>query len=583
MRSQTNATKTYKKQLLLWLLAGVLLPTLLLPTLVNAKDTNTSTTQNKVQSNNLQMQQANHDSSLYALLQAEFEIDRGQIKKGINTYKQQAMLNETASVFERALTLSLTHEKTEDSLKFVSKWRQKYPQHIPAWFYEANLALKAHEYKHASDALSRILRHDPQADLSQILVGILPNNEADQRELLDTLQKIDNKQNTSLSAMQAGLLLKFNELEAALKQTNIALKKSPQYVPFITLKADILKNLGNPNEVLDFLNQSRKTVPDSQKLYLYQIRYLLALNKNQQAADLLTEATKKFSNNKQITLLAALVNLDLKEYPKAEKLLTKLLTDEEYADEANYYLGISATRQKNPHKAVTYFKKVTQDNLILDAQQQIVDFYLTKKAYDKALKVIQNFRAQYDIYAPESYIMQAQVLTQQQLTNDAKNLLKDATEEYPNNPELWFAYSQVLNNETDFVLKTNLLKRLNSLEPDNNKYQLALAELYLSNNPTDKQGLSIAQKIADINYNSSNFNSSQHIQALTLLAAAALKQDKPQKVIDYLQNEYDIMPTLPAGLLLWQAYQKLNQTNKAQNIQTNLQESFGYQISAITQ
>lgn len=583
MRSQTYVPKTYKKQLLLWLLASVLLPTLLLPTLVNAKDTNTSTTQNKVQSNNLQMQQANHDSSLYALLQAEFEIDRGQIKKGINTYKQQAMLNETASVFERALTLSLTHEKTEDSLKFVSKWRQKYPQHIPAWFYEANLALKAHEYKHASDALSRILGHDPQADLSQILVGILPNNEADQRELLNTLQKIDNKQNTSLSAMQAGLLLKFNELEAALKQTNNALKTSPRYIPFITLKADILKKLGNPNEVLVYLNQERKKVPNEQTLYLYQIRYLLALNKNQQAADLLTEATKKFSNNKQIALLAALVNLDLKEYPKAEKLLIKLLTDEEYADEANYYLGISATRQNNPHKAVTYFKKVTQDNLILDAQQQIVDFYLTKKAYDKALKVTQTFRAQYDIYAPESYIMQAQVLTQQQLTNDAKNLLKDATKEYPNNPELWFAYTQVLNNKTDFVLKTNLLKRLSSLEPDNNKYQLALAELYLSKNPTDKQGLSIAQKVAAIDYNDNRFNSSQHVEALTLLAAAALKQGKPQKVIDYLQNEYDIMPTLPAGLLLWQAYQKLNQTNKAQNIQTKLQENFGYQVSAITQ
>ena len=119
-------------------------------------------------------------------------------------------------MFERALNLSLRNEKADDSLQFAKSWQDQNPDHVPAWFYVAHLALRAHDYILAGETLNRILRYDPRADLSEILIGIYPNNDEDKRELSAALQPLDSEQKTlSLSVLKAGLLYQFNEPEIA--------------------------------------------------------------------------------------------------------------------------------------------------------------------------------------------------------------------------------------------------------------------------------------------------------------------------------------------------------------------------------
>lgn len=516
------------------------------------------------------------EPSLYALLEAEFAADRGNTRRALASYKQQSFKEDATAVFERALSLSLRTENVNASLQFAKTWQDQNPDHVPAWFYVAHLALRAHDYILAGQTLNRILRYDPRADLSEILIGIYPTTDSDKRELLAALQPLDSEQNASLSVLKAGLLYQFNEPKDALIHINRALARQPDYVPFITLKADILRNIESPPTVVNYVSQARLRNPDSKSLYLYEIRYLLDLKQSQDAWQLLLEAHNRFADDAEITLLAALVSLDIEEYPSADQLLNMLAKSPTYLDQAYYYLGVSAERQQRFEQAKHYLNSVMQEDLVLEARQKVVAFELLNNNVDAAMATLQKLRQEFNVFAPDTYVLQANILWQQNETEEALRLLTRAGRKYPDNEALLFARAQLLDDQRDYVIKRPLLNHLQALDPSNLSYKLSYAQLLLANERSSEQGLTLATAIVQIRYDDPRYDNELHLQALNVLASNALAISNYRQVIDYLQTPYDVLPTLRSGTLLLRAYQGLGDSAKVEALLADLQQRFSF-------
>ncbi len=437
-----------------------------------------------------------HRPSLLNVMQAEFLINRGEIDAGLQLYKQEAFKNEATTVFERALELSLLYEMPKESLAFAVKWQQQNTEHVPALFYVAHLALKAHDYNLSGKVLSEILEYDTQADLSEILIGIYPTNESDQRLLLETLLRLPKHDNPSLLVMQAGLMSQLGQPDIALLSVNRALKFKPDNAPFIVLKADILKQLQPDRQVLKFISAERKRLKSNKTLYLYEIRYRLELGETQEAHELLLQAHDLF-HDEEVTLLAALVSIDIEAYSQADDLLSALASSPAYIDQAYYYLGISAERQQKFDRAERFLSKVMQENLVLKARQKLVSIQLLQGHPDKALETLRQFSDEFDVYGPESAILQADILRQQGKLTEARNLLAEANKRYPDDTKLMFARAQLLDNEQDTALKRRLLDRLLLIDPENPDYMVASAKLLfeVGNEQDVEQSLNLAQLV----------------------------------------------------------------------------------------
>ena len=522
------------------------------------------------------LQPENKEPSLYALLDAEFSADRGDKKRAITIYKQQSFKEDATAVFERALTLSLGNSRIEDSLQFAKTWQDQNPDHVPAWFYVAHLALRAHDYILAGETLDRILRYDPRADLSEILIGIYPNNDKDKRELLAALQPLDSEQNPSLSVLKAGLYYQFNEPEIAIVHINRALEGQPDYVPFITLKADILRKIVTAETVVNYVSQARLRNPDSKSLYLYEIRYLLDLKQTQEAWELLLKAHKHFDDDAEITLLAALVGLDIEKYDDADKLLNMLAKNQAYLDQAYYYLGISAERQQKFDQAKYYLSAVMQEDLVLEARRKVVEFELLNDDTEAAMATLEKLRKDFSVFAPDTFVMQANILWQHNKSEEALSLLTRAARKYPNNEMLLFARIQLLDDKDDYVVKRTLLNHLQALDPSNLSYQLSYAQLLLANERSSEQGLMLATDIIQIHYDDPRYDNELHLQALNVLASNALANKNYQQVINYLQTPYDVLPTLRSGSLLLRAYQGLGNNKRVEALLADLQQRFSF-------
>ena len=522
------------------------------------------------------------EPSLYALLDAEFAADRGNTQRALTIYKQQSFKEDATVVFERALGLSLRNEDVNSSLQFAKTWQDQNPDHVPAWFYVAHLALKAHDYTLAGETLSRILRYDPRADLSEILIGIYPTTDSDQRELLAALQPIDSQQNASLSVLKAGLLYQFNEPELALVHIERALMSQPDYVPFITLKADILRKIEPAATVINYVSQARFRNPASKSLYLYEIRYLLDLKQSDKAWKLLLEAHKRFEDDAEITLLAALVSLDIEEYRTADTLLNVLAKNPTYLDQAYYYLGISAERQQRFEQAKYYLNGVMQEDLVLAARKKVVAFELLNNNVDAALATLETLRQQFEVFAPESYVLQADVLLQQNKADEALRLLTRASRKYPDSELILFASAQLLDDVKDYVVKRTLLNHLQALDPKDLSYQLSYAKLLLANDRNSEQGLALATAIIQMRYDDPRYDNELHLQALNILASSALANNNYAKVIEYLQTPYDVLPSLRSGVLLLRAYQGLGDSDKVAALLADLQQRFSFGKDDVT-
>ena len=521
----------------------------------------------------LSTQQASAQPSLYAIMMAEFDADRGRMPQALATYKQQSFLADAAPVFERALGLSLQHEQPEDALIFANDWQQQNPDHIPAIFYVTHLALKAHQYELAGQKLNQILQYDPDADLSQILIGIYPTQTRDQAELLSTLNKLDIKNNPSLLVMKAGLLLQFQSPKAALVEINKALKKNPKSPAFLTLKADILQALTTPQAVSVFIEQARKAVPTNKGLFIYQIRYLLNQGKSQQVwQQLNAPANKKFLADEEIKLLAALVGLDLKHYTAANKLLRQLTASANFKDQAYYYLAVSAERQALISDAIVFYGKVMQPDLVLKSRQQQIELLLSQQRYSEAIASAIKLREQFDRFTAQSYILQANILRQDNQLPQALALLNSAQTSLPENSDILFAKVQLLPEE-DFAAKLRLLKELLRISPSNMDYLLAYAQtlVNLKQNSEEVAGL-LAPLVNDKEVG---------LKARQILAQQALHQADNAAVISLLSDNFDIIPDVISGLLLQQAYQNLGNQTEATRIEQILRNELDYQPEKI--
>lgn len=513
---------------------------------------------------------------LFAVLQAEFAINRGDHETALALYKSQALKDNATAVFERALQLSMELESPITSLEFAQVWQQQNQDHIPAWFYVTHLALKAENYPLVADNLKMILDYDAKADLSQIFTGILPSGYETRQQLFTALQGLDEDENPSLSFLKAGLLAQLNEPQAGILHLNNAIKAEPNNLAYHILKADILKFQGEPKALTTFLTQAtRQTKGDTQKqLYLYHVRHLIDTGDLTGAWQILNRITRTYQDDTAITLLASLVALDTERYADANRLLTQL-TDTAIAGEAYYYLGLSHERTLELEQADEYFAKVDDSQFVLPATQKRIAYHLAQGDTDKAMQILVQLRTDFALYASESYTLQADILQKLGKKDEAIALLTTAYQEYPDDMSLLYASTRLMDNVSHFAQKQANLTTLLQFDPLNPAYRLDMAELTLSQTPTDMPSLAVAKEVSELGFDSPDYDSERHLKALLLLANHALHEKNYAQVVEYLQTPYDMTPSLAVGITLLRGYQGLGNTAMVGQLLTDLTMRFG--------
>lgn len=496
---------------------------------------------------------------------AEFLLNRNHPDTAVAIYKNLASHTLSPNILERALTVAINNHDDEGAMDIARHWVEREPNDIPALFYLAHLSLKTHQYPLAAQTLDKILNYDADTDLDRVLAGIYPQNQNDRQELLTALMHLDSHKNPSLLVLMAGLQTQNGQYDEALKRVERALRKRPDVTAFMTLKANILIAQNRHKELEAWLDRQTRKELKNKSLQLFEVRYLLNQQHQATALKKLDVMTRRWPDDGEILLLAGLVSIDQQQYKQAEAYLVQLLTQDDYLDQAYYYLAINAQRQNQFAVASTYFQKVEGD-LYQSAQKKLVLMLVSRGDFGQAISHLTQQRVNHPDSTSFLYQLQVQLLKDHGQLKEARMLLDEALNITPDDAEL--IYSRILLIQPDEQkLLDNELERLLSIEPNSPTYLNAYAYTLATQN----RRLSDARQLAE----RANSLAPDQAPILDTLGLVAIQQKDYTTAVKVLERAYPLSNnSVSIGLRLAKAYQAQGNTAAYTQLKQDLQSRF---------
>nr|WP_174435137.1 tetratricopeptide repeat protein [Acinetobacter rudis] len=482
--------------------------------------------------------QSNNDAILQSMV-AEFALANGDIPTALHNYTVLAIRGNSTSIKQRALNIAIEQENLQSALDIARHWVVQEPKDVPAKFYLAHIALKAHEYELAAQTLNSILTIDPNADLEKILAGIMPDSEVDRNNLLNTLKASQKKDNPSILVLIAGLEAQNGHLEQALQSVNKALRKRPKVTSFILFKANLLTALGDQDETEQWYAKSSRKNSRNLEVRLAEVRFLIKREKPEEALDKLQKIILIWPDSDEALFIAGLTAIDLKDYELAEKYLIELRDSDQYQNEAYYYLAINAERKQQLETAKAYYRLV-DGNLYTVSRRNLISIYAHQERLNDALRFLTQERVNYPQHANFLYLAQAEILKKMGHKQAALSLLSEAVENLPDDPEILYAQILLLDPFEDRKHLDQALKKLLELEPNSPTYLNAYAYTLALQNRRLDEARSYAERALN--------NAPEQASILDTLGYITFLQNDFDTAAKVLAQAYKLNPSLNIGI-----------------------------------
>lgn len=484
---------------------------------------------------------------------AEFALNYNQPELAIHNYKNLALHTDSAIAKQRALDVALEANNFNVALAIASHWVQQDPSDVPALFYLTHISLKAHKYELTAETLDKILSIDSDADLAEILTGISPDNQHDREVLLHALRHSKARKNPSILVLISSLEAQNNDLPQALKDVQKALKKKPNVTSFILLKASLLETSGNEKATEAWYSKSVQSHRYNYEVRLAEAKYLIRIVQAELALKKLQTIVRIWPSSDEAIFIAGLTSIDLKRYSMAENFLLALKNSQQYQNEANYYLAINAERKQHYETAMAYYRLV-DGSLYTVSRRNLINIFDKTNRLSDALRFLTQERVNYPQYASFLYQLQADILKKMQNKPAAIELLSEAMQNLPDDPDLIYAQVLLLNPYEDKDLLEKDLNRLLEIDPESPTYLNAYAYTLALQN----RRLSDAREYVEKALN----NAPDQAAILDTYGYIAFLQNDFKTAIPVLEKAYLFNNSASTALRLARAFYLTNESKK---------------------
>ncbi|MDP2226749.1 MAG: tetratricopeptide repeat protein [Moraxellaceae bacterium] len=406
--------------------------------------------------------------TLEALLEAEFAGYRQRADIAFHQYTEQARRTRDPAVLARATTIAQLLGQAE-SLELAKLWTDIEPESPEAWYLLVLNTLRMQQFETLVPALDQLLALQPDADLEQVFVAASPASPAARAALSDSLRSVEEKHpdNPHLMFARALLQAQAGEREAAMATVKQARQLRPASPQINLLEAKLLTESGRNQEAASLLEAALKRRPESQSLRLNYARSLVRVNNLNGAEREFQTLVQRFPNEASLRLSLALIAIEARHDDIGRRELEQLIDHDEFADEANFYLGQLARRQGNADEAILAYERILPGPQFLQAQLEITRLLVAGKQLPEARRRLAEARAQLPELRLPLYQTEAEILSELKHHSDARQLLTQALAENPGNSQLLLSRALSAEREGRIDLFEADLRDILRTEPDN--------------------------------------------------------------------------------------------------------------------
>jgi tetratricopeptide (TPR) repeat protein len=407
--------------------------------------------------------------TLYLLLSAEIAAQRGRYDITLVNYLKAAKQSRDQVVIERAMRIAQSLNGDNAQKQLAELWLEIDPDNLQAHRISAIQAVKSNDLQTAIQHMERIMDQGGDADFDSLaaMAGNLPPEQ--QQELLTLYNEMSSRHpNTPELEYSIALLLKVTgQPEEALARLEPLLAENSNFQPAIILKGDLLYQTGQKDSALDYLLTNTRRFPANRQMGTLYGRMLINEGELQAAQDEFARLVKRYPDTPGLRLSHALVALENGQTDLAREELTQLAEQGHHTSEANYYLGRIEDQAGNTEQAIGYYQSVEQGKYYFPALARASSLLAENGQLEDAIDRIHRLREANPRQAENFWLLEVNLLLDQEEQKEALSTATEALEEYPDNIEIRYARAMLYDGTGQTANAEADLKQILEQEPEN--------------------------------------------------------------------------------------------------------------------
>ena len=473
---------------------------------------------------------------LYALLAGEIAAQRGRYDITLVNYVSAAKQSRDIGVIERAMRIAQSLNGDNAQQQLADLWLEVDPQSIPAHRVKSIHAIRNNNLEEAMAHMEEVMNLGGDADFDSLaaMANRLPPEQ--QQELLRLYQKLADKHpGTPEIEYGTALLLKITGTpEMALERLQPLIDENPGFQPAILLKGDLLYQIGQQKEALNYLMRNTRRFPDNRKLGTLYGRMLISAGEMQAAQDEFARLAKRFPEIPGLRLSHALVALENGNTGLARERFSQLIEQGHHVTEAHYYLGRIEEEAGNADLAIGYYDKVDEGKQYFPSLARASALRAAQGNLDEALEGIRKLRSNNPDEAENFWLLEVNLLLDQEHHQAALEAANEALQAYPDNIRIRYARAMLHDSNGDIDQAEADLRTVLEQNPDNAVALNALGYILTTRTKRLDEARAMIEKALTLDPGNPAI--------LDSMGWVLFRQGDTEGALDYLTRAWDAMP-----------------------------------------
>ena len=426
------------------------------------------------------------DDSVYPLLVAEFALRRRQYDLALDHYMAQSQVLRDAGVSAHTTHLTQYLRREQEALQASELWVELEPDSAEAQNTYASLLVRQGRTPEALPHLAQVQRLGGEARFPALLTRFESLEPQQQADLVKGINELAEEwpDNTQLLLTQALVMAEFEQYDESLAKLDKIFEIDPQQSQALLLEARV-RLARKDKKPFVRIEQALENDPDNLQLRLQYAR-LLTTGDMKAARKQFEILSAQSPRDGDLLLSLALINREIGDDLAARAYLKQLMALQQRVDEANYYLGRIAEDQGEQQLAISHYMQVEEPPELISAANRIGQILIGSGQVEQARETFRRQRQAYPGQAEPLYALEAELLAQAGLKDDALAVYNEAVLAFPESNTLLYARSMLAEQLGDLALMESDLRDIIQREPDNATALNALG--YTLANKTERYG-----------------------------------------------------------------------------------------------
>src|SRR6266581_2498849 len=410
------------------------------------------------------------ENLLYEFLLAEIAIQRGNATLSAQAYVDLAKRTRDPRIARRATEVAALYARMNNAaIDAATVWHETEPGSTRALEALAGLLVAAGRYDEALPNLKKLLTgsaNDPANGFTQLIRTLA--NAQDKQAALKLVRSLaaDYPKLAQAHFALAQAAVNAGEDRTALDEARRAGQLRPDWEAAVLLEAQLLQKV-SVDQAASLLAAFLEQYPAARETRLAYARMLVVQKRFAEARGEFQKLMAGTPDSTDMAFAVALLSLQLKDYDSAERYLRGLL-DGQYRDKdgVRLYLGQVAEERKNLPEALRWYGEVGEGEQYVPAQMRYAQILARQGKLDAARAHLQQAAAKSSQQRVQLVLAEAQLLREANQPKTAFDLVGQALDRLPNNPELLYDYAMLAEKVERVDVLEASLRKLIEIRPE---------------------------------------------------------------------------------------------------------------------